>query len=462
MSRDAGGSCGLALGAGAILVLGLGCAGSAHAWTLEEAAAPYEGATIRAIGEALPPLEAMDALKHEFEERTGIEVVIEMYEHSEAVNKVMLDLNSQRGRYDFILQPHRELGRFVENGHLVPLETFMDDTKLRNPEFKPEDVLYGRLWQEISWYDGKVYGFPFTALTMYMWYRKDLAEDPKEKEGFEAKYGYELQPAQTWDQYRDLAEWFTRPEDGLYGTALQGKRHEALWYEWLNFLYSFGGDMMEVQSGSECGPIVVNSPEAVASLEYYKSLMEFSPPDTLNYFWDDVMALMQQAKVFELIMWNDATYAVSEDAGASQVAGKMGFEVIPQGEGGKVGQVEGWTYLIPTYSKNQEAAFLFVQWMMDYQQQLEQHLNGGASARPDVYAAPEVQKLAYAKASMATNEVAIPKPTIPESPQITDILVRELSSYLAGAKSAKAALDTSAQEMHDLLGECAPLKHPVQ
>jgi multiple sugar transport system substrate-binding protein len=190
--------------------------------------------------------------------------------------------------------------------------------------------------------------------------------------------------------------------------------------------------------------------------------MQYSPPDTLNYFWDDVMALMQQARVFELIMWNDATYAVSEDTEASLVAGKVGFDLIPQGEGGKVGQVEGWTYLVPTYSQNQQAAFLFIQWMMEQQQQLEQHLNGGASARPDVYADPEVQKLAYAKASMDTNEVAIPKPTIPESPQITDILVRELSSFLAGDKSAQAALDTAALEMHDLLGDCAPMQYPVQ
>ena len=442
-------------------LLGFG-ATPAAAWTLEEAAAPYKGVTIRAIGEALPPLEAMDAMKHTFEERTGINVVIEMYEHSEAVNKVMLDLNSQRGRYDFILQPHRELGRFVENGHLVPLAKFMDDPKLRNPDFKPEDVLYGRLWHEISWYDGKMYGFPFTALTMYMWYRKDLAEDPKEKEGFKAKYGYELQPAKTWDQYRDLAEWFTRPEEGFYGTALQGKRHEALWYEWLNFLYSFGGDMMDVKTGSECGPIIVNSPQAIASLEYYKSLMKYSPPDTLNYFWDDVMALMQQSKVFELIMWNDATYAVAQDTAVSQVVGKMGFDLVPQGAGGKVGQVEGWTYLIPAYAKNQEAAFLFIQWMMEFPQQLQQHLNGGASARPDVYADPEVQKLPYAKASMQTNEVAIPKPTIPASPQITDILVRELSSYLAGDKEAKPALDAAALEMHQLLGDCAPLRYPAQ
>lgn len=432
----------------------------AKAWSLEEAAAPYEGTTIRTIGEALPPLEAMQELVPEFERRTGITVEIEMYEHSEAVNKVMLDLNSKRGRYDFIIQPHRELGRFVTNGHVEPLDVFMNDQKLRDPEFKPQEQLYQGLWKEISWYEGKSYGFPFTALTMYMWYRSDLLSDEKEKQGFKAKYGYDLAPAKDWQQYRDIAEWFTRPDQGLYGTALQGKRHEALWYEWLNFLYSFGGDMLETKAGSECGPVIVNSPQAVSATEYYKSLMKFSPPDTLNYFWDDVMALMQQGKVAELIMWNDATYAVAVDESASTVVGKMGFDIVPQDAGGKVAQVEGWTYLIPTASKNKEAAYLFIQWMMDYEQQLEQHLNGGATARPDVYASADVQKLPYSKASMDSNEVAKPKPTLPQSPQMTDILVRELSSYLADEKSAQAALDTAAQEISTLLGSCAPMKFP--
>ena len=89
---------------------------------------------------------------------------------------------------------------------------------------------------------------------MYAWYRSDLLADPKEKEGFKAKYGYDLAPAADWKQYHDIAEWFTRPDQRLYGTALQGKRHEALWYEWLNFLYSFGGDMLEVKSGSQSAP----------------------------------------------------------------------------------------------------------------------------------------------------------------------------------------------------------------
>src|SRR5262245_63670052 len=102
-----------------------------------------------------------------------------MYEHSEAVNKVMLDLNSRGGRYDFFLQPHRSLGRFVKNGHLKEIKPYMDNPALRDPSFNPEEQLFQRLWKEISWYDGKIYGFPFTALTMYLWYRKDLFEDPK-------------------------------------------------------------------------------------------------------------------------------------------------------------------------------------------------------------------------------------------------------------------------------------------
>ncbi len=440
---------------------GSGQAGPPGEWTLERAAEPYRGVTLRTIGESLPPLEAMAKLTAEFEQKTGIKIAIEMYEHSEAVNKVMLDLNSRRGRYDFILQPHRELGRFVKNGHVRELKSFMDNPALRDPTFKPEEQLYQRLWKEISWYEGKIYGFPFTALTMYLWYRKDLLEDPKERAAFQAKYGYEMKVPTTWKEYGDLAAFFHRPDQRFYGTAIQGKRHEALWYEWLNFLYSFGGDMLETDTGSACGPVIVNSPEAVAALDYYKGLMAYSPPDTLNYFWDDVMSLMQQGKVFQLIMWNDATYAV-ENPKQSKVAGKMGFDLVPQGKGGKVGQVEGWTYLIPSHSKNAEAAYLFVQWMMGFDRQRAQHLNGGASPRPDVYAHPDVQKISYSKASMDTNAVARPKPTIPESPQLTEILVRELSLALTGKKTSKAALDAAAADMSKLLGACAPLKYPVE
>jgi multiple sugar transport system substrate-binding protein len=160
-------------------------------------------------------------------------------------------------------------------------------------------------------------------------------------------------------------------------------------------------------------------------------------------------------------MWTDATYAV-ENPKQSKVSGKMGFGLTPQDKGGKIGQVEGWTYLVPTHSKHPEAAYLFIQWMMGFEQQKTQHLNGGASARPDVYAHADVKALSYSQASMDTLAVARPKPTIPESPQLTEILVRELSLALTGKKTSKAALDAAAADMSKLLGACAPLKYPVE
>ena len=44
--------------------------GTANAWSLKEAAAPYKGTTIRIIGEALAPLESLNQQKKIFEDES--------------------------------------------------------------------------------------------------------------------------------------------------------------------------------------------------------------------------------------------------------------------------------------------------------------------------------------------------------------------------------------------------------
>jgi multiple sugar transport system substrate-binding protein len=420
-------------------------------WSLAEAARPFKGKTIRLIGEDYPPLQAIDKMKADFEKVTGIKVEVERYEAEAVLQKIAFDLNSKTGRYDLIIQIYFDIGRMATQGQLRPLSQFLSDPKLHNPAFDPSRDLFP-VWKSMGVYDGVHVGYPMMVLTMYTWYRKDLFENPKEQAAFKAKYGYDLAAPNTWAQYRDVAEFFTRPGEGLYGTLIQGKKHMALWQEYINFLYSFGGAIMDTQDPSRYGPIVINSPQAIEATKYYKSLLRFSPPDALNFTWDDALALMQQGKVAMCLMWNDSTYAL-EDPKQSRVAGKMGYAMIPEGKAGRVHEIGGQSYYIPASSKNPEAAYLFAEWMLQADNQIRQQKLGGSSPRKSTYEDPEVLRLPWTSTSVAalarTNPAMLY--TVPESLQIGETIELAISEILADRKSVEDGLNWAAQELQRIL-----------
>lgn len=432
-----------------------------QAWSLAKAAEPYAGRTIRLIGEDYAPLQAIEKMKSRFEAATGISVTVERYEAEAVLQKIAFDLNSKAGRYDLIIQVYFDMGRLVTQNQLRPLADFLSNPNLHNPGFDPDRDLFP-VWKTMGWYEGKPYGYPMMVLTMYTWYRKDLLGDPNEQASFRAKYGYDLAAPADWQQYKDIAEFFTRPKQNLYGTLIQGKKHMALWQEYINFLYSFGGAIMESNEPSRYGPIVINSPQAVEATEYYKSLLKYSPPDSLNFTWDDALALMQQGKVALCLMWTDSTFAL-EDTNQSKVAGKMGYAMAPAGKAGRVHQIGGQSYYIPITSKNPEAAYLFMEWMMQADSQTHQQKLGGASPRKSTYQDPEVRKLPWTSASIAALDHIHPAMlyTLPESLQIGEVIKTAISQALAEQKTVKEALDWAAREIKKLVGAKADLKYPT-
>lgn len=435
---------------------------STATWSLASAARPYAGTTLRLIGEDYPPLHAIDSVSKIFEAETGISVEVEGYEAEQAIQRITLDIASGAGRYDMVAQVYFDMGRLVSRDQVLPLTNFLSDPALRDPSFSPENDLFP-VWRTMGWYDGVPYGFPMMVLTMYTWYRKDLFEDPAEKTRFQARYGRELQPARNWDEYEDIAEFFHRPNQGLYGTLIQGRRHIALWQEYINFLYSFGGAILDTDDPSKYGDIVINSPQAVAATEYYKGLLRYSPPDALSYTWDDALALTQQGRVAQLIMWNDALYSL-EDPEQSRVAGKMGYTMIPAGPNGSLHEIGGQSLYIPRTSKNPRAAYLFMQWLMAREPQIRQQLLGGSSPRPTTYQDPNVLNLPWTRTTLDAFGHTHPAMlyTFPESMQIGDVLQIAISDALAGRKAVRAALDWAAMEIKRILGDKANLRYPPQ
>lgn len=467
-------------------------------WNLAEAAAPWKGETLRFIGESLPPLEALDRVKSEFEEITGVTVVIEQYGQEEVNEKSMADFVGKTQIYDMILAPHRQLGIYVQNDWLLPLEAFLEDEKLHDPSFDIAGgaILNDKWWQEVSWYDNKLYGLPFHFIAMYTWYRWDLLEDPGEQAAFKEKYNYDLpSPPITVQEVYDVAEFFTREKgellcgeeltENIYGISLMGKRHVSTWYNILNVLYMFGAREIVADSGYEYGEIGINSPKAVEALEYYKSLSQFCPPGLLSTDWDTSQSHMQQGIAVMGWEWDDAVGAV-ENADESVVKGKIAYSGLPIADEKAVG-IEGWNYHIPKYSKKPELAWLFMQWAMGTTTQKAQMATGGQSAVAAVYDDPEIMEKPYVPTAaylktggemvisvrepgqedgygipksyldainpkMGDTSVSlISKPTFPEQQEIVDAILLAASKILADEASPKEALDECANTFEEIL-----------
>jgi len=393
-----------------------------------------------------------------FERKTGIHVEV-LHQNDRTI---MSDLDrvptSDGERLDVIVVRHRLLGTLVQKGQVQAIDGFLADPMLHDASFAPDQQLFADWWHELSFFGGHAYGFPFNGLTALFCYRKDLLNNAANQRAFQTRYHRKLTIPRNWEEYNQIAEFFTRPAQGLYGTYIQGKEGLALWYEWLNLIYSFGGNVLDAHSGSDYGDIVVNSPQNVAATTEYLKLMAFSPPDTLHFGWGEAQSSLQQGRVFMGLLWNDQAPFL-EDPAVSKVAGKIGYRLIPSVRRRPFSQLEGLTYLIPTQSKHAREAYRFLEFAMSNEVQVQQTLAGGSSLRKSVYSDEKAKALPYTQAFLAAVEIGIGKPTIPESPQMTDVMVRRLAEIVAGKTAPQAGLDQIALELKAILGDKARLRY---
>jgi multiple sugar transport system substrate-binding protein len=379
--------------------------------------------------------------------------------------QIMGDLDRGGANLDVLVMRHRLLGALVQKGQVRSIDALAADPTLHDSSFVPREQLFPAWWRELSSYGNLTYGYPFTNLTMFLCYRQDLLDDQANQRDFRARYRRKLSPPRSWQEYRQLAQFFTRPDRHVYGTFIQGKRSLALWYEWLSLIYSFGGNILDTQHGWEYGDIVINSPQNVAATTHYVEEIAFSPPDTLNFGWNEAQSALQQGKVFMGLLWSDQVRFL-EDPAVSQVAGKIGYSAIfstsPSKSPELSSQLEGLTYLIPTGSKHPREAYRFLEWAMSTPVQVQEQIRGGASARTSTYEDPKVKALPYTSALLASVPVAKQKPTIPESAQMTEAMENALSEIVNRRSSPQAGLDSLALELQRILGNKVGLRYPVK
>ena len=482
---------------GAAVVLGSAQLGAAD-WSLKDAAKPYEGVTIRVIGEALPPLESLDQQKAAFEAETGIKVEVEQHAFDQVIQKTTADFVGGTGFYDAVLNPLMRVPIMVVNGWAQPLETYLNDPALADPNFAVVDQVLSEDWMNASLaHEGKLYGVPFSAHTIYLNWRYDLFENADEQAAFKAKYDYDLpSPPITLQELWDTSEFFTRAsgeslagqvlEQPIYGITLSGKRHVSMIYNFYNILYAYDGKVVDSASGPEYGPLVINDEKGVAALTFYRDLLiKFGPPGALTYTWDEQLAAMQSGLAAQTLLWADASYAIAHDEEQSTVAGKVAFSGTPMGAR-KIVNLHQWGMFIPTTSKNPEAAALFLQWTQRPDVQAKLMSTGSISLTESAYHEDSVKDLDYSATNhyMLSGKVpeydgkaayrnpgeahGVPKtyadavdpvtggtqPVIfklenfPEYATVEEVLMKHISAVLAGQVEVQEGLDAAVEEIY--------------
>ena len=254
---------------------------------------PFAGQTVTVIlnggaGAVGPISGPFYEVRQEFEAATGAKLEIVEVSLDEHFARLISDLTTGSGQYDASIAGAWWLGDLVGQDFILPYDDFYNDPAFPNWDIEDVQPALRNLLQ----YNGKKYMVANDHDGQVMYYRRDLFEDQAHQAAFEQAYGYPLAVPQTWTEFRDMAEYFDgkdlngdgRPDDGL---TMHLKVGGQGMFHFMSFsapfiigpenphLYWFDPETMQP---------LLDSPGHIRALETMVELIQFGPPDMLN--WD--------------------------------------------------------------------------------------------------------------------------------------------------------------------------------
>ncbi|RME76218.1 MAG: extracellular solute-binding protein, partial [Chloroflexi bacterium] len=386
----------------------------------------------------------------------NVTIEIEATAYTNLHDKQVIELASGTGNFDIYSVVTEWMPEYTSAGFLEPLDDYVAADP---PEDWPNTWTKGFKFQYGA--DGKLYGFPHHDGPQLLYYRKDLFEDPDNQAAFKAEYGYDLAPPKTWDQFIDIAKFFTRPEEDLWGTVLTAKFGEQqLAHDFWLLLPGFGGGT----GFDENGYPTFNKQGGVEALQFYSDLInkyKVAPEASLTYGIPEAGDFYLSGKA--AMHWNWAhigAYAELEEF--SSIIGKNAYTVMPKVEG--VGQnavyASYWVLAIAKDSKNKQVAYDFIKFATDKEHDKLLAEVGCIPSRLSSWNDPQLlEKFPFYATFQPSYEGFITSsPRIPEYEKADDILQRYMSQVLAGETDAQSALDAAVEELIPLLEENGAIK----
>jgi multiple sugar transport system substrate-binding protein len=325
-----------------------------------QAAKQYAGITINMTYES--GLQALDPRNFSgpvFEQLTGIKSNVVELSNPDQYSKAVAEHIAGSGAYDVLDISPAWTPSMADGGVIAPLDDYI--AKYMNMA-DLED--YHPLYKALPTYKGKIWGFFDDGDMFALYYRKDVFEDPKLMEAYQAKFSKPLEVPKTWEDYAQVAQFITdNLAPNIYGAGHFRKAGSpGNQFDFLQQYRANGGkffdDGMKAQLASDPG---------VRTLTNMIAANAASIPGNNELDAVSLWAAWLQGKVAMIYSWPPtgrmtAGYSQSDKAinfvPQSTISDKVGYAVVP----GNPEHATGYNKALSADSPNAEAAYLFMQW----------------------------------------------------------------------------------------------------
>jgi multiple sugar transport system substrate-binding protein len=362
----------------------------------------------------------------EFEATTGVKVNVSETPYGEAHQKQLLSYKQKAGAYDIAQFDNSFLAPFCQAQAMTALDEWISGSDEYDiSDFGQGQQDYGKCAS------GETFGLTLSTEPMIQWYRTDLYE----------KLG--LKPATTWDEWYSNAKAVA--DSGASGQLIGFGPNVSWW--WMTMVWSFGGKLYD----ENLNP-TVNSPEAIAAVDYMKKLLAVSPKGAITANGDEVTSKFLGENIGAMLNYS-GYYGMALDPSINKNAGKFATAPMPKGAS-DITHLAGWNIGIPADAKNPDAAWAFLEFVLG-KSNAKAYLESGAAAIG--------RKSIISDSSLLDKNPYLPQLEIPASsrierypqiavwPEFEVAAIDAVTKVLTGKSATKAAMDALNEKLKSIL-----------
>lgn len=396
-------------------------------------AAARQDVTLRMIASPQPITDAVQALLPQFTEDTGIAVTIDVMGEDQMYTRMLTDGAAGSSSYDLVPQREVDIMAYIQANIIQPLDPLMSaDFKASLSDF-PEAYFDAQCIR-----DGQTWGILFGGGTVMFAYREDLFDEAG------------VTPPATLDDLRRITEQLTA--DGQYGISFRGQRGHhaaAAWY--MVSLIPSGAFVHDLQTNK----VTLDTPEAIAALEYHAELAKNAPPDLSSYTYEDAIRIFNRGDAAIVV---DATQLAPFvlDPANSELTNRVAIGQYPASPAAALPYpVFGWTLGISSYTEYPEEAMTFIEYFTGPEHAMEVVAAGAGPERVSIMSDPDflAEKPYYATWLKQFERGQLGQPLYKNAVQFNTIVGTLVNQVLTGGLSAADALGQAQKQTVEMLEE---------